>query len=475
MPSPEIIEGRTNRLFILLGIPLALIVAFILVKIAPVYALIAAVGLGLLIVTFTNTDFALYILIFSMLLSPEFGSRTTLGGGITVRIDDVILAVIIFTWLAKTAINKELSLFRKTVLNKPIWIYTFICILSTGFGMMAGRVHVLSGFFFIIKYIQYFLIYFMVMNQVHTKKQIDNYLVSILITFVIVTVLALIQIPTGRRVTAPFEGDAGEPNTLGGYLIFIIAINLSLLLTPDIFTETWVRRSLYIITGLSVIPFLMTNSRGSWAAAIPVVIAYIMISKRRWIIIGFLAVLISLAPYIFPSSVVDRVKYTFTQQRGYAATLQEHVGGITIDTSASERIRSWREAFKDITKHPLFGFGITGWRFLDAQYMRVLIETGAIGLAAFLYLLYSILNNTRKIFTAAQIPIFRALGVGFFVAVIAMMTHSIGANTFIIIRIMEPFWLVCGLVMSIPEVEKIESDKLLEMEERISTVKMGNV
>ncbi|MDD5229792.1 MAG: O-antigen ligase family protein [Candidatus Marinimicrobia bacterium] len=475
MPSTEIIEGRTNRLFIFLSIPLSLIVAFVLVKVAPIYALIAAIGLGLLIVTFTNTDFALYVLIFSMLLSPEFGSRTTRGGGVTIRIDDIILAIIIFSWLAKTAINKELGLFRRTPLNKPIWIYTFICALSTGFGMMAGRVNVLSGFFFLIKYIQYFMIYFMVVNHVQTKKQIDNYLISLIITFVIVTVLALIQIPTGRRVTAPFEGDAGEPNTLGGYLIFIIAINLSLLLTPGVFNSTGLRRGLYIITTLSVIPFLMTNSRGSWAAAIPVVIAYIILSKRRWIIVGFLAIFIAIAPYVFPASVVDRVKYTFTKQQGYAATLQENIGGLTIDTSASERIRSWREAFNDIPKHPLLGFGITGWRFLDAQYMRVLIETGAVGLAAFLYLLYSILNSTRKIFSTAKIPVFRAFAQGFLVATIAMMTHSLGANTFIIIRIMEPFWLVCGLIMAIPEVEKIESDKLLEMEERISTVKMGHV
>jgi len=475
MPRNEILEGGVNRLFIYLSIPLSLIVALVLVKVAPVYALLAAIGLGLLIITFTNTDFALYILIFSMLLSPEFGTRTTSGGGVTIRIDDLILGIIIFTWLAKTAINKELSLFRLTPLNKPIWIYTFICVLSTTFGMMFGRVNFLSGTFFVIKYIQYYMIYFMVVNQVRSKKQIDNYMISLIITYVIVVVLALIQIPSGKRVTAPFEGDAGEPNTLGGYLIFIIAINLSLLLNSEIFTSNRLRRGLYIITIMSVFPYLMTNSRGSWAAGIPVVIAYIFISKKRWIIVGFLAILLGLAPFIFPKAVIDRVKYTFTEQRGYAATLQEHVGGLTIDTSASERIRSWRSAFSDIGKHPLLGFGITGWRFLDAQYIRVLIETGVVGLAAFLYLLFSILTNIRKVSTTAKIPIFKAFAQGYAVAVIAMMVHGIGANTFIIIRIMEPFWLVCGLVMAMPEVEKIEMEKLQEMEERISTVKMGNI
>jgi len=475
MPRNELLDSGINRLFIYLSIPLSLIVAFVLIKVAPIYALLAAIGLGLLIVTFTNTDFALYILIFSMLLSPEFGTRTTTGGGMTIRIDDLILGIIIFTWLAKTAINKELSLFRQTPLNKPIWIYTFICALSTGFGMMSGRVNFLSGTFFVIKYIEYYMVYFMVVNQVRTKKQIDNYLVSVIVTYVIVVILAIIQIPTGKRVTAPFEGDAGEPNTLGGYLIFIIAINLSLLLNEDVFGSNRMRRSLWIITIASVIPFLMTNSRGSWAAAIPVVIAYIFVSKKRWLIIGYIAILIGIAPFIFPRSVIDRVKYTFTEQRGYAATLQEHVGGLTIDTSASERIRSWRSAFKDIGKHPFLGFGVTGWRFLDAQYIRVLIETGVVGLAAFFYLLISILSNVRKVYTTAKIPVFKAFAQGYYIAVISMMTHSIGANTFIIIRIMEPFWLACGLIMAMPEVEKVETARLEEMEAKISTVKMGNI
>ena len=30
-----------------------------------------------------------------------------------------------------------------------------------------------------------------------------------------------------------------------------------------------------------------------------------------------------------------------------------------------------------------------------------------------------------------------------------LMVHGLGSNTFIIVRIMEPFWLVVGLVVSI--------------------------
>jgi hypothetical protein len=32
--------------------------------------------------------------------------------------------------------------------------------------------------------------------------------------------------------------------------------------------------------------------------------------------------------------------------------------------------------------------------------------------------------------------------------------HAIGANTFIIVRIMEPFWFVAAMVMMIPSLQK---------------------
>jgi len=475
MANRELLQNKTNIITALIAIPITIIVALVLIKVDTMYAVTAALGLGVLIVTFINTDFAIYTLIFSMLLSPEIGTRSTQGSGVTIRIDDIFLVIIVFTWLAKMAINKDLGLFRKTPLNKPIAYYVFICFFTTGIGMFFGHVKPLNGLFFVLKYIEYFLVYFMVVNQIHSKKQFDNFTTAMLVTFVIVTIIAIAQIPSGKRLSAPFEGDAGEPNTLGGYLIFIIAINLSLVLTPGVLSNPKIRRNLLLITAVAIFPFLLTNSRGSWAAAIPVVIGYIILSKRRWVIIGYMAVLSMLAPFIIPKAVIDRARYTFQEQQGYARTLQEEVGGITLDTSASERVRSWKDAWGAIKKNPLFGYGITGWRFLDAQYMRVLVESGFIGLGFFIYLLYAILHETWKASKNAKIPFFKYFAQGFFIATIAMIVHGIGANTFIIIRIMEPFWLVSGLVMSIPGIEEIETQKLKELEEEVSKVKLGIV
>jgi len=41
---------------------------------------------------------------------------------------------------------------------------------------------------------------------------------------------------------------------------------------------------------------------------------------------------------------------------------------------------------------------------------------------------------------------------------IGLLVHAIGANTFIIVRIMEPFWFALGMVVMMPELESKTTD-----------------
>lgn len=90
------------------------------------FAFVLAIALAVFLVVFIKTEFGLYLVIFSMLLSPELGSG---GGGIAegrriiIRSEDVLLLVVAFSWFAKTAVNKELGLTLKTPLNRPIMLY----------------------------------------------------------------------------------------------------------------------------------------------------------------------------------------------------------------------------------------------------------------------------------------------------------------------------------------------------------------
>jgi hypothetical protein len=65
-----------------------------------------------------------------------------------------------------------------------------------------------------------------------------------------------------------------------------------------------------------------------------------------------------------------------------------------------------------------------------------------------------------KTYRGAKTPLFQALGLGLAVGVITLAAHSIGTNSFIIVRIMEPFWLITGIVARSLEIEAEEEERV---------------
>src|SRR5207247_8887654 len=149
---------------------------------------------------------------------------------LSLRVDDLLLVIIGFSWLLTTIIFRDLAFIRETPLNRPIVYYMLICVLATLIGVIAGRVRPLTGFFFILKYFEYFFVFFMVVNHVSTKRQVVSLVMALLAICFVVSVYAIVQIPSGQRASAPFEGESGEPNTLGGSRVVNMAIVMGLFL-----------------------------------------------------------------------------------------------------------------------------------------------------------------------------------------------------------------------------------------------------
>lgn len=460
-------SGQVDAKFILFIVGVLIIALFVgkILSKSPFMVLAAVIGLTAFVLCFISFKAALFMLIFSMMLSPEFGERTTEGGGATIRLDDLLLVIIAFAWLATTAVHKGAQLFKSTPINRWIFYYVVSCVISTMIGAMFGRVEYLKGFFFVIKYIEYFVVYFMGVNFIHERKVIDHFVIAMFIVLLIVCVVAVLQIPAGGRITAPFEGKGGEPNTLGGYIVLMMSMIIGILLNADSSFPKKYKHWLIGLTVLSVIVVLFTRSRGAWLAVMPMFLTFIIISKRRYILTFCLIAFGGMFPVIAPLSVKQRVLYTFERQIGQAAREQEKVGRITLDTSTSARVSSWKDGIEAFYKHPVFGWGITGWRFLDAQYVKTMVEQGLLGLIAFLGMLYALLKESRRIYLHCEDRLFKGLAMGFFAGVIAMMVHGVSTNTFIIVRIMEPFWLLAAIVMSIPGVVQSEKETREECDE----------
>lgn len=450
---------RTHLLLVFFLV-IALLAGFLISQYPPSILIWVTLALAIFVVSFVKIDWGLYILIFSMLLSPEITigdtAGTGLGRGVTLRFEDFLLIIIGISWFARNAVNKELGLFLKTPLNKPIFFYILACIISTGLGIMMGGVNAKTGTLFVLKYIEYFIVYFMIVNHVKSADQIKHLIFCLLLTCFIVSVIGLIQIPGGERVSAPFEGERGEPNTLGGYLLFLGAIAAGLLLKA----EDNRSRHMCIFLILAIIPsFLFTQSRASYLGLIVAAFIIGLSTRHRLVITGILTATLLLSPLFLPQEVKDRILHTFSQPEEAG---QIRVGDIHLDTSTSARVASLKKIMGDWPKRPIFGYGVTGYEFLDSQYPRVLIETGIIGLIMFLYLLYAVLKLAINHMKKLTSPYFKGLSIGFFAGFVGLLFHALGANTFIIVRIMEPFWFFAGIITVLPAVERRSQEQRQE-------------
>ena len=469
--NSNLMSGQSS--FLLVITVFCLIIAAVMAKLPPAYGGVIVVGIIVFMATFMSTEAGLYLLICSMLLSPEFGSGgleggdTTASRGVTIRGEDMLLVLLGFAWLMRTAIHKDLGLIRPTPLNGSIGIYVAVYLFATLAGFIAGHVRGITGFFYVLKYVEYFIVYFIVSNNLETRDQIRRFIITMLITAFIVSITATAQIPGGERVSAPFEGERGEPNTLGGYLLLIgsvvagLAINLK---------DKSITRWLWMLLAFMFIPFMFTQSRGSYLALpfVYMTFGFLLPSKRIKMVV--LAVVFFIFGVLFmPATVTDRIMYTFEQ--GYTQQKKVKIGDVELDTSTTERLESWTRALSDGIKSPIWGFGVTGYGFLDAQYPRIWVETGLLGLFFFGSLMYKVFKQGFQLYGNTEDPLFKGLGMELIAGTVGLLFHALGANTFMIVRVMEPFWLIVGMVVF---ANKLEADAAAkEIAEEVETTASG--
>lgn len=411
-----------------------------------------------LFISFFSPPTGLSFLIFSMLLSPEIKLADVPGREVVVRVDDLLIGAVFLGWFSKSIFTKKLEIIITKPLM-PIFFYIIICIFSTYLGILSGTVIFTKAFFYILKYIEYFIIYFLVTQIADNKKLIKTYLILFIITSFIVNIHGYTLIGKVERLYAPFDvpsavigGSApggAEANTYGGYLVIILSLLISLFCYANSITTELLYTFLIIF---SLVPFAYTKSRSSYLAFVPMILTIaVLTEKKRNILIGGVLLLFILSPIIFPEatqSVADRIKETF-RSPVYSDQEATILGFKIRELSALARIESWKRVFtKFLPSNPIIGHGVTGVGLVDTQIPRIIGEVGLLGLTIFLWLVFTIFKESIMIFNSTRELIYKSLSLSIISSIVGLLFHSIAANTFIIIRIMEPFWFLFGLLVS---------------------------
>ena len=68
-------------------------------------------------------------------------------------------------------------------------------------------------------------------------------------------------------------------------------------------------------------------------------------------------------------------------------------------------------------------------------------------------MILTVFKEARNVLQRTRDGLYRGLAMGLIAGLVGLLVHGLGANTFIIVRIMEPFRLVVGLVVGAAKLE----------------------
>jgi hypothetical protein len=423
---------------------------------------IGVIGIIVILFTLIDIEFGIYCLVAGMLLSPDIElpwpklpSRT-----VVVRVDDLMILMVGAAWFAQTAVRGKLDNLASTPLNKPILWFTFLTILSTARGSFTGSVgHPLTAFFYVLKFSEFFLLYLLVVNTISNETQIRRIMVAYFLTVIVVVVwstwTAVIERSVGRATT-PFESHE-EPGTLGGYLLFSFALAFGLLT----YVGNFLHRLFYMALMAAIIPpFLYTLSRGSYMAFLPMFLTVLFLSRRKAIPIFLLVIFVFASPWL-PQVTVERVEYTF-QNRIQSAVEPGDESEVVLDPSSAARLERYDGVIRQWQYRPLLGQGVTGVGFVDSQVVRVLGEVGILGLLTLFWIFKNLFQTTFRLYRVLEPGYMKGLVLGMMAGTVGLIFHGATANTFTIVRIAGPFWILVGLSFVIYRIHAREVESARE-------------
>lgn len=262
-----------------------------------------------------------------------------------------------------------------------------------------------------------------VLNRLLVDRQRIKLILSAVFASSIVPVLvALFQIATGRvsyfpggfsRVQATFE----HPNPFAAYLTMLIILGAALYRHLPGGYRLLMLALLCCYAGLLV----ATYARGEWIAAVAGLLVVGFLDNRRL----FMAVLVG--------AVVLVLTIPSIQARFADLSQAERPSGAP-GNSLAWRVEYWRQIL-NLQTDPLFGIGLRSVE-LSAEaakaphndFIRVYVETGLVGLLAYLWLIFVLLRQSVRAVARAPDGLASALAAAFAAAVTSFLLLSLIGN-----------------------------------------------
>jgi len=201
----------------------------------------------------------------------------------------------------------------------------------------------------------------------------------------------------------------------------------------------------YGLVAVTLFTTMYTFSRGAYLAVLFSVFVLGIVKDRKLILL--IVVFLFTWQVVVPTPVRERVLMT-----------QDSNG--QLEASAQERVNLWEDAKTAIASDPIFGIGyasyqltahVDGLRDTHNWYVKVLVETGIVGMIMVLFLLQQLVATAYRLFRTAEDPLYQGLGLGLFLGVWACLVANFFGDRWTYLEITGLLWVLVAAALRAQE------------------------
>ena len=195
---------------------------------------------------------------------------------------------------------------------------------------------------------------------------------------------------------------------------------------------------LYALVAMTLLATMYAFSRAAYIAVLVGVLVLGLVKDRKLLVI--LGVFLVTWQAVVPTAVTERVHMT-TDSNGQ------------LEASAQGRVGLWEEAERDFLSSPVFGAGYATFqlrphfgelRDTHNWYVKVLVETGLIGFAFAVVLIWQVLRLGWQLFRRSGDPLYQGLGLGLLLMMLSAVISNFFGDRWTYIEINGITWVLVG-------------------------------
>ncbi len=297
-----------------------------------------------------------------------------------------------------------------------------------------------------------------ILNNFGRRRDAIALVSALIVPAVALTLYSLAHVATGHYYAwagywwgFPFFTEHGS---FAAYLSFACALSLALTLELRGPAKLLVGAAA-LLTGAQVV---LSLTRGAWLGLGVMALFFLFVSGKRLLRPGNLV--LGAAGLVLLGAIVLSI--------GSGKQIEAHSGTITEVGYESnfERLNRWYAGWRMFQSDPLtgVGFGTYSDHYLNfrrvtlstsqsdmrmgvhSEYLRVLCETGLIGLAAAAFAFLLLARLTARAIRGARDPVLRGIAVGLAGGLITYLVHGVVNNYLVFDKVAIPVWASIGLL-----------------------------